>query len=108
MRRRLRTRRFEQGFEKWLRKKSEEELERVVRVLMRGHALESDTKAYVECVRSMEHMVKNCSKCRRRGCEKCTYVHALRYVVRWQKPGDWWKKSSHPAVTGTVRFLRGT
>ena len=85
-------RKFDQGFEKWLRNKSEEELARVVSVAMRGHEFEADTKAYVECVQSMEHMVRNCSKCRNRGCEKCTYVHALRYVVRWQRPADWWKK----------------
>ena len=30
-------RRFDQGFEKWLRNKSEEELERIVSVVMRGH-----------------------------------------------------------------------
>ena len=55
----------------------------------------------------MEHLVRFCAKCRRRGCEKCDYVKCLRHVVRFQKPAYWWKTSSHPAVTGTVRFLRG-
>ena len=35
------------------------------------------------------------------------YVKALRFVVRHQKPAYWLRTSSHPAVTGTVRFLRG-
>ena len=89
-----------------MRGKSEQELERVVNLLMKDHELEQDTKAYVECVRSMEHMVKNCTKCRRKGCEKCTYVHALRYVVRWQKPGEWWRRTGQSAVMGTVRYLK--
>ena len=73
---------------------------------MRGHEFEADAKAYVECVQSTEHMVKNCSQCRRRGCEKCTYVHALRYVVRWQRPADLWTKTGQSAVMGAVRFLK--
>ena len=48
-------RRFDRGFEKWLRQKSVQELERVVNQVMRDHQFEQDTKAYVECVRSMEH-----------------------------------------------------
>ena len=100
-------RRFDRGFETWLKGKSEQELERVVNLLMKDHELEQDTKAYVECVRSMEHMVKNCTKCRRKGCEKCIFVHALRYVVRWQKPADWWRRTGQSAVMGTVRFLHG-
>ena len=74
---------------------------------MKGHEFENDTTAYTECVRSMEHMVKNCSKCRRRGCEKCTYVQSLRYVVRWQKPAEWWRTTGQSAVMGAVRFLKG-
>ena len=101
-------RRFDQGFEKWLRNKSEAELERVVSVGMRGHAFEADAKAYLECVQSMEHMVKNCSKCRRKGCEKCTYVAALRYVARRQKPAEWWQRTGQSAVLGAVRFLKST
>ena len=65
----------------------------------------ADAKAYGECVQSMEHMARNCSNCRRRGCEKCTYVHALRYVVRWQRPGDWWRRTGQYDVT--VRFVVG-
>ena len=99
-------RRFDRGFEKWLRQKSVQELERVVNQVMRDHQFEQDTKAYVECVRSMEHMVKNCSKCRRNGCQHCTYLHALRYVVRWQKPAEGWKRTGQNAVLGAVRFLR--
>ena len=68
----------------------------------------ADAKAYGECVQSMEHMARNCSNCRRRGCEKCTYVHALRYVVRWHKPADWWMRTGQSAVLGAVRFLKRT
>ena len=99
-------RRFDQGFEKWLRQLSEQELERVVRLVMEGHQHEQDCKNYVGCVQSMEHMVKNCTKCRRNGCERCSYVHSLRYVVRWQKPGEWWKRTGQAAVLGAVRYLK--
>ena len=100
-------RRFDVGFEKWLGGLSEEELEQVVSQLMMGHENEKSTREYTECVKSMEHLVRFCSKCRRSGCEKCDYVKCLRHVVRYQKPGDWWRRSSHPAVTGTVRYLKG-
>ena len=43
------------------------------------------TKEYTDCVRSMEHLVRFCSKCRRTGCESCDYVKCLRYVVRRNK-----------------------
>ena len=99
-------RRFDLGFEKWLRQLSEQELERVVRLVMEGHQHEQDCKNYVGCVHSMEHMVKNCTKCKRNGCERCSYVHSLRYVVRWQKPGEWWKRTGQSAVLGAVRFLQ--
>ena len=65
---------------------------------MRDHENEKSVKEYTECVRSMEHKVRFCSKCRRSGCEKCDYVKCLRYVVRWQKPGDWWRRSGHAAM----------
>ena len=74
--------------------------------MMKGHELEKTCTEYLECVQSMDGMVKWCTKCNRAGCEKCSYKWALRYVVRWQKPAYWWRTSSHPAVTGTVRFLR--
>ena len=101
-------RRFDAGFEKWLGGLSEQKLEQVVSRLMSGHENEEAVKAYTECVRSMEHKVKYCSKCRRDGCEKCDYVKCLKYVVRWQKPAQWWRRSSHAAVLGTVRFLKVT
>ena len=99
--------RLDSGFEKWLAALSEQQLEQVVSRLMRGHENEQSTREYTECVKSMEHLVRFCSKCRRSGCEKCDYIKSLRYVVRWQKPGDWWKTTSHHAVKGTVRFLKG-
>ena len=76
--------------------------------MMRGHENEKATRDYVDCVKSMEPLVRFCSKCRRSGCEKCDYVKSLRYVMRWQKPGDWWQREGHSAVMGTVRYLRGT
>ena len=97
--------RIEKGFEQWLGRLSEEQLEQVVSRLMRGHQNEKATREYTACVKSMEHAVRYCSKCRRGGCEKCDYLKSLRYVVRWQKPADWWRRSSQAAVTGTVRFL---
>ena len=99
--------RFDRGLEKWLSGLSEVELEKVVSRLMKGHANEKTTMEYIECVKSMEHMVRFCSKCRRKGCEKCDYVRCLRYVARWQKPGDWWKRSGQSAVMGALRFLKG-
>ena len=72
---------------------------------MKCHKNEKAVRDYTECVQSMEHKVKFCAKCRRDGCEKCEYMMSLRYVVRHQKPAYWWRTSSHPAVTGTVRFL---
>ena len=72
---------------------------------MMGHDNEKATMEYMECVKSMEHMVRFCSKCRRHGCESCDYKKCMKYVVRNQKPGAWWRRSSHQAVTGTVRFL---
>ena len=86
----------------------EEKLEQVVSRLMSGHPTnEKPTREYTECVKSMEHLVRYCSKCRRSGCEKCDYLKCLRHVVRYQKPGEWWRRISHAAVTGTVRFLKG-
>ena len=87
-------RRIDKGFEKWLKQKSEEELERVMNQVMRDHTNEQECKAYANFVRSLEHMGKNCTKCRRTGCESCTYVHALRYVVKHQEPGKWWRRIS--------------
>ena len=74
--------RLDSNFEKWLAGLSEEQLEKVVSKLMKGHALEEATRAYTECVKSMEHLVRYCSKCRRTGCEKCDYMKCLRYVAR--------------------------
>ena len=54
----------------------------------------------------MEHLVKYCSKCRKCGCESCSYVHVLRYVVRHQKPAHWWGKGGQAAVMGAGRMLR--
>ena len=87
--------------------KTEEELERVVSKLMTGQELEEDCRNYLECVRSMEHLVRPCGKCKRKGCEKCSYNHALRRLVRHQKPGDWWQRTGQRAVMGSVRFLQG-
>ena len=101
-------RRIDAGFEKWLGGLSEEKLEQVVSRLMSGHENEQPTREYTECVKSMEHLVRYCSKCRRQGCEKCDYVKCLRYVVRWQKPADWWKRTSQAAAMGAVRFLKGS
>ena len=101
-------RRVDAGFETWLRSLSAEKLEQLVSRLMRGHENEKATKDYVDCVKSMEPLVRFCSRCRRSGCEKCDYVKSLRYVMRWQKPGDWWQREGHSAVMGTVRYLRGT
>ena len=98
-------RRFDVGFNKWLSGLSEVELEKVVSRLMKGHANEKTTMEYIECVKSMEHMVRFCSTCRRTGCEKCDYVRCLRYVVRWQKPGEWWKRTGQIVVMGGLRFL---
>ena len=100
-------RRVDTGFEKWLSGLPEVELEKVVRRLMKGHANEESTFQYMECVKSMEGMVRFCSKCRRCGCEKCDYIKCLRYVVRWQKPADWWKRQGQAAVMGGLRFLHG-
>ena len=72
---------------------------------MKDHSNEAATKKYLECVQSMEHMVRYCSKCRQGGCERCDYIKSLRFIVRHQKPADWWQRSSHEAVLGTVRFL---
>ena len=73
--------------------------------MMKGHELEKTCTEYLKCVQSMDGMVKWCTRCKRAGCEKCSYMWALRYVVRHQQPAYWWRTSSHPAVTGTVRFL---
>ena len=93
-------RRIDKGFEKWLKQKSEEELERVMNQVMRDHTNEQECKAYANFVRSLEHIGKNCTKCRRTGCESCTYVHALRYVVKHQEPGKWWRRTGQSAVLG--------
>ena len=98
-------RRFDAGFEKWLCHLTEAQLEKVVSRLMKDHPNEAATKNYLECVQSMEHMVRYCSKCRHSGCERCDYIKSLRFIVRHQKPADWWQRSSHEAVLGTVRFL---
>ena len=56
----------------------------------------------------MEHLVKGCAKCRRKGCEKCEYLRAMRYAVRYQKPAEWWRMTGQSAVQGAVRFLGRT
>ena len=100
--------RLDKGFGKWLRQKNEFQLERIVKQVMSGHRFEQDTKAYLDCVHSTESMVRFCTKCRRGGCEYCDYIHSLRYVVRWQKPAAWWRRTGHNAVLGSVRFLRAS
>ena len=71
-------------------------------------ANEKATTDYIDCVKSMEPLVRFCSKCIRSGSEKCDYVNTLRYAMRWQKPVDWWRREGHSAAMGTVRYLRGT
>ena len=100
-------RRFDRGFNKWLNALSEKELEKVVSRVLRNHPNEKTCFEYIECVRSMEGTVRFCNKCRRTGCEKCDYLKCLRYVVRWQKPADWRRRTSQTAVMGALRFLRG-
>ena len=85
-----------------------EDLERVVQQIMKGNAIKPDVDAYLSTVASIEHSVRNCSKCRKLGCESCTYKHALRYVVRHAKPASWWKHTSQAAVLGTARMLSTT
>ena len=98
--------RLDKGFGKWLRQKNEFQLERIVKQVMSGHRFEQDTKAYLDCVHSTESMVRFCTKCRRGGCEYCDYIHSLRYVVRWERPAAWWKRTGQNAVLGAMRFLR--
>ena len=95
----------EKGVTQWLSGLSDEKLENVVSRLMKGHANEKTTMEYIECVKSMEHVVRFCSRGRRTGCAKCDYVKRLRHIVRWQKPGDWWKRYYHGVVMGALRFL---
>ena len=101
-------RKIDAGFEQWLAGLSEKELEQVVSRLMRGHENEQVCMEYIDLVKSMEHKARMCSKCRRSTCERCDYIKSMRYVVRWQKPASWFMTASHPAVMGTVRFLKAT
>ena len=89
-----------------MKKFDEETLEQVVSQMMKGHPLKKDVEAYNDCVRSMVHLVKYCSKCRKCGCESCSYVHVLKYVVRHQKPAYWWGKGGQAAVMGAGRMLK--
>ena len=96
---------FEKGFERWLKSLSEKELEMVVEKVLTGSDNAEDVKAYLRCVASIEHAVRNCSKCRRRGCEARAYEWALRYAVRNGKPASWWKRTGQAAVMGAARML---
>ena len=98
-------RKFDKGFERWLKSLSEAELEKAVEKVLQGSDNAEDVKAYLKCVASIEHAVRNCSKCRRRGCEACAYEWALRYVVRHGKPAAWWKRTGQAAVMGAARML---
>ena len=98
-------RRFDKGFERWLKSLSEKELERAVKQVTGGNENEPDVQGYLQTVASVEHAVRNCAKCRYSGCEKCTYVWALRYVVRHGKPASWWKRTGQSAVLGAARML---
>ena len=97
--------RFEKGFNTWLSGLYQVQLEKVVKILMEGHHNEKTTQDYIAFVKSHNLSVRFCSKCRYAGCEKCSYLHCLRHVVRHQIPGEWWLRSSQIAVEGSLRFL---
>ena len=80
----------EVGFEKWLRSRSIQELEGIVEV-DRAQQHEK-TGEYLGFAKKYE-VLKVCGSCRySHGCERCSYEHALRYVVRHRQPAKWWLK----------------
>ena len=97
---------FDIGFQAWLRNLTQVQLEKITKRVMEGHGNEKTTSEYIEFVKNNQMSV--CSKCRYQGCEKCSYLHCLRHVVRHQKPGGWWLRSSQIAVEGSLRFLNRT
>ena len=99
---------FDIGFAAWLRNLTQEQLEKVADRVMEGHGNEKTTSEYIEFVKNHQLSVRFCSKCRYAGCEKCSYLRCLRHVVRHQKPGEWWLRSSQIAVEGSLRFLNRT
>ena len=97
---------FDIGFQAWLRNLTQVQLEQITKRVMKGHDNEKITSEYIEFVKNNQMSV--CSKCRYQGCEKCSYLHCLRHVVRHQKPGEWWLRNSQIAIEGSLRFLNHT
>ena len=79
----------EKGFEKWLRAKSVDEVEKIVGQLKlreKNHALDD----YLTFVKAHE-CLGVCAKCSfKTGCVACDYQKALAYAVRHQSIPYWW------------------
>ena len=80
----------EAGYEKWLKSKSIQELEGIVETdWAQQH---EKTGGYLGFAKKYE-VLKVCGSCRySHGCERCSYEHALRYVIRHRQPAKWWLK----------------
>jgi len=81
----------EKGFEAWLTSLSKEELQHRIAALSISNDLRVQISGYLEWVAHHE-TIEVCGKCRYAGCEKCSVIKSLRYVVRWSKPAWWWKR----------------
>ena len=85
------------GFEKWLRTKSIDELEKVVAQLQlreKNSALDE----YLVFIKEHE-CLGVCSKCKyKTGCVACDYKKALNYTIRNQTFPQWWIQKHGLAV----------
>ena len=95
--------RGEKGFNVWLSKLDLHALEELVSQIKIGQNEKDELNTYIQWVRSSE-TIGLCSKCEwTTGCEKCSYGHALRYAIRWQKPSSWWNKLSGQSLKLNIK-----
>ena len=64
-----------------------------------------EVESYLQKVKENE-TIEVCSRCHwSTGCERCSYEHAMRYVLRWGKPAAWWNKTSKEALLSERRVV---
>jgi hypothetical protein len=90
--------RGEKGFNNWIGTLSVGQLELRVGELELQELAKTEVEKYLALVQSTE-TIGVCAKCEwKTGCEKCSYIHSLRYVMRHHQPSAWWMKAAGMAL----------
>ncbi len=98
--------RCQKGWLSWLKSLDYESLGCLANEIVRmGGSTGEECASYLRYVQANQTLGV-CAKCEWKwGCERCEYMHALRYVVRWEKPSAWWFRLEGRAAN---RFTKGS